>query len=275
MKLVDILLHLDNSPHAAQRTDVAAALAAQHGARLRALYTIAPQIWPVAMGDGMIPGELVQALVEQSRKFAAEAEARFLATAKTMNVSATWAVEEGHPPDLVARAGRVSDLIVVGQDAADQRPDAAGPGLAEDVALAAGRPVLAVPAVGRYPKVGERALIAWNGTREAARALHDALPLLARAKSVLVASVDEVSPGRLPPEAAAEHLVRHGVKADSRRIPSGDLGVGDALLAAITDHAADLVVMGAYGHSRAREFILGGATRSLAQHMTAPVLFSH
>ena len=275
MKIVDILLHLDNAPHAAQRTDVAALLATNHAARLHGLYTITPQVWPGAMGDGMIPGELIQALADQARQRAAEAEARFLATAKAMGVTATWAVADGHAPDLVARAGRTADLIVVGQDAPDQRPDAAGPGLAEDVALSAGRPVLAVPAVGRYPKVGERVLVAWNGTREAARALHDALPLLLKAKTVIVASVDEVEPGRLSPAAAAEHLVRHGVKAESRRIPAGDLSVGDALLGAVTDYGIDLVVMGAYGHSRARELILGGATRSLANHMTAPVLFSH
>jgi len=275
MKIVDILLHLDNAPHAAQRIDVAAALAAAHGARLHALYTITPYVWPGAMGDGMIPGELIQTLANQARQRAAEAEGRFLATAKTMGVSAAWAVADGYAPDLVARAGRTADLIIVGQDGAAQGPDAAGAGLAEDVALSAGRPVLAVPAVGRYPKVGERVLVAWNGTREAARALHDALPLLLKAKTVIVASVDDVDSGRLPPSAAAEHLVRHGVKAESRRIPAGTLGVGDVLLAAVTDYGIDLVVMGAYGHSRAREMILGGATRSLANHMTAPVLFSH
>jgi nucleotide-binding universal stress UspA family protein len=149
------------------------------------------------------------------------------------------------------------------------------PGLADDVVLAAGAPVVCVPAAGSFETVGGKVLVAWNGSRESARALHDALPILRHARHVIVASVNDVPEGRAGLEEACALLAAHGITAETRRIPAGEVDVGDALLDAAADFGVDLLVMGCYGHSRAREFVWGGATRSLLRHMTVPVLFSH
>jgi len=145
------------------------------------------------------------------------------------------------------------------------------------LALGVGRPVLIVPRYGTFETVGERVLVAWNGSREATRAVHDALPLLKLASSVTVLSIDpEHDTGdRIPGADIALHLARHGVAAEGMSTVGLDISVGDLLLSRAADLGADLIVMGAYGHSRVRELVLGGATRHILQHMTVPVLMSH
>jgi nucleotide-binding universal stress UspA family protein len=145
------------------------------------------------------------------------------------------------------------------------------------LALGVGRPVLVVPRYGTFERLGERVLIAWNGSREATRAVHDAIPILKRAITVTVLSIDpEVdSPPRTPSADITLHLARHGIAAEAASTSSVDFGVGNALLSRAADLGADLIVMGAYGHSRMREMVLSGATRHLLQNMTVPVLMSH
>ena len=145
--------------------------------------------------------------------------------------------------------------------------------------MTSGRPVLAVPYAGDFPVVGERVLVAWNASREAARAVNDALPLLAQAKMVTVLAVNPRfgirGHGDVPAADIALHLARHGVKAEAAHTASGDIADSQALLSYAADISADLIVAGAYGHSRAREVIFGGMTRTLLREMTVPVLFSH
>ncbi len=149
----------------------------------------------------------------------------------------------------------------------------------EHVAFASGRPVLVVPYAGHFESVGGRVLIGWNATREAARAVNDAMPLLAIADAVTVLTIDpRAGPdahGELPGADISLHLARHGVKADIERTVSADIPVGDVLLSRAADLGAELLVTGAYGHSRVRELLLGGATRALLRSMTVPVLMSH
>jgi nucleotide-binding universal stress UspA family protein len=137
----------------------------------------------------------------------------------------------------------------------------------EQVALASGRPVLIVPYAGHFDNVGRRVLIAWNATREAARAVSDAMPLLTSTELVTVLTIDpREGPhghGKLPGADIALHLARHGVEAQIERTVSAGMPVGEVLLSRVADLGADLIVMGAYGHSRAREVLLGGATRSV------------
>jgi nucleotide-binding universal stress UspA family protein len=137
--------------------------------------------------------------------------------------------------------------------------------------------VLVVPRYGTFDTVGERVLVAWNGSREATRAVHDALPILKLATKVTVLSIDpERDTGdRIPSADIALHLARHGVAAEGTSTVGLDISVGDLLLSRAADLGADLIVMGAYGHSRMRELVLGGATRHILQHMTVPVLMSH
>jgi nucleotide-binding universal stress UspA family protein len=148
-----------------------------------------------------------------------------------------------------------------------------------NVMLASGRPVLAIPYAGQFEQIGERVLVAWNASREATRAVNDALPLLMGAKAVTILAVNPKhgieGHGDVPAADIALHLARHGVKAEAAHTIAKDISEGDALLSYAADLGADLIVAGGYGHSRAREMVFGGATRTLLQEMTVPMLLSH
>jgi nucleotide-binding universal stress UspA family protein len=145
------------------------------------------------------------------------------------------------------------------------------------MALESGRPVLVVPRVGTYTSIGERILVAWNGKRESARATFDAMPLLSQASSVKVLTIEpaQAEEGTLPDTEIAASLARHGVKVTSARTIAPETSVADEILNRVSDDSADLLVMGAYGHSRFRELVFGGVTRGIAQQMTVPTLLSH
>jgi nucleotide-binding universal stress UspA family protein len=148
----------------------------------------------------------------------------------------------------------------------------------ERLALESGRPVLVIPYVGRYPRIGRNVVIAWKPTREAARAVFDALPLLQQAETVHILELGEEDPGpnmlRADMSIAAV-LGRHGIKPIVHSSHASGLDIGNELLSRLADLGADLLVMGAYGRSRMRELVFGGATREIARHMTVPTLFSH
>jgi nucleotide-binding universal stress UspA family protein len=149
----------------------------------------------------------------------------------------------------------------------------------ETLATDSGRPTLIVPRSAEGRPIGRRITVAWNGRREAARATFDALPLLETADDVRLLWVnpedDPRGAGDLPTIEIAATLARHGIKCEAAQSRSTDLKVGDEILARLADHASDLLVMGAYGHTRMREFIFGGTTRHILKHMTVPVLLSH
>ena len=186
-----------------------------------------------------------------------------------------WRCEEGDVHDVVTRLSRYADVVVLGQTAPGDTGDHLFIELPEQVVLAAGRPVLVVPYVGSYFTVGERVLIAWDGSREAARAVHDALPLLTRARMAAVLSVDPAGAGAESGAAMAAHLAQHGVPAEASTTVDDNIGTGTVLLSRAGGLGADLIVMGAYGHSRAREWVVGGVTRHILGHMTTPVFMSH
>ena len=205
------------------------------------------------------------------------ARAQFDAGVKAAGIAgAEWRTEEGDLAFTVALHARYADLVVVNQtDPAEDRPA----NFADEVVLALGRPMLIVPYVGEFKSFAQDILVCWNASREAARAVTDALPLLQRAKRVIVLSVDgNASPGghgEAPGSDIALYLARHGVRAEAARTGSGGLDIGSVILSRAFDYSADLIVMGAYGHSRMREIVLGGATRSVLKSMTVPVLMSH
>jgi nucleotide-binding universal stress UspA family protein len=210
---------------------------------------------------------------------AEELHQAFEHAAQLRGLSGEWrAVAEGWEADPALHA-RYADLTILGQR--DPDSDATGPirPRPERVTLASGRPILVVPYAGRFETIGKCVLIAWNASREAARAVADAMPLLAAADRVTVLAVDPQSGpdghGDLPGADIALHLARHEVKAQIERTVSADVPIGEVLLSRAADLGADLLVMGAYGHSRARELLLGGATRTILASMTIPVLMSH
>ena len=180
--------------------------------------------------------------------------------------------------DAVATNARYADLAILGQHDPDDA--ASGPRyLPEEVMLGCGRPVLIVPYIGPAATFGERVIVAWDASREAARAVNDALPLLRRAKQVGVVSVNPrpwpFAHGEEPGADIGLHLARHGVKVEVQRIEGRDIDTANAILSHVADQSADLLVMGGYGHSRLRELVLGGVTRTILTEMTVPVLMSH
>jgi nucleotide-binding universal stress UspA family protein len=178
-----------------------------------------------------------------------------------------WREAEGDPGRLLVEAARAADLVVVGGLEADI---AAGLGTVEELVTAAGVPVLMLPP---HPSrdFGHTVLVGWNSSREVARAVRDALPFLGAAKSVILCAVGERAAASL--DEAAAMLGHHAVPVHLERVDGSDAGAGDVLLAQAAAHGADLLVMGAYGHTRLRELVFGGATHHVLRHATLPVLF--
>lgn len=270
----DILVYADATKVAPVCLDAAAGLASAHGAHLTALHVTPPPFLTPDIGAG-VPLEMIQWQEKREREIAAQAEREVIAARQRTGQDIEWRCVAGEIVPTVEIYSRYADLVVVGQGGRDDDPSIVADDLAEAIVLGAGRPVLILPSYGSFPKVGEHALIAWNRTREATRAVHDALPMLVRAKSVAVL---EVNPDPRPHLAGAEigqHLARHGIKADVGVAVVSDIDPGNTILSRAADVGADLLVMGAYGHSRLREYILGGVTRHILKHMTLPVLMSH
>jgi nucleotide-binding universal stress UspA family protein len=277
--LKDILVHLDGSPGSDSRLDIAADLAMRHGAHLTGLF-VAEIALPVGLvGDP--GGAAAVTILEQMREAAlaegARAEAVFEERLRREGIGGEWRALEGSGTEIVPLHARYADLVILGQQDPDG-PSATGAVL-EAALFGAGRPVLVVPHIGRFERVGRHVLIAWNASREAARALGDALPLIADADRTTVLAVNPRyglnGHGEEPAADIALHLARHGLKATAEQILAPEIDDGEALLNAAAERDADLLVMGAYGHSPLREMVLGGVTRTLLRSMTLPVLLSH
>jgi nucleotide-binding universal stress UspA family protein len=282
MPLKDILVHLDATPRCAARLQLAVALARQHDAHLIGLHVVDTVLPALALADGSGGGAMVGTLLDQLREdglaAAAGVEADFRETLRREAINGEWRLVEGILPEQVALHARYADLAVIGQ--LDPQAAVLGAGqVVEQVLFATGRPVLVVPYAGTFETLGRRVLVGWNASREAARAVNDALPILIAAESVLVLAVnpaDSANPqGEEPGADIALHLARHGVKAKVEHVTAPATPDADVLLNKASELAADLIVVGAYGHSRLREMVLGGVTRTLLQSMTVPVIMSH
>jgi len=172
--------------------------------------------------------------------------------------------------------GRYVDLIVIGQPwAADI--SAVNNSFANQVMLEAGRPVLMIPHAGEFPTIGKRIIVGWNASREATRAVTDAIPFLQQAEVVQVMVINPKSGehGAMPGSDIALFLARHGVQVEVQVDKASEIDIGNEMLSRASDFGADMIVMGGYGHSRFRESLMGGATRTLIDSMTVPVLLSH
>lgn len=272
MDLKDLLVHVDSGPRTQERVGLSVNLARRHGARLTALFAESTTL------GGSLLGRRSR---ENVARAAAETRARFEAACAAAGVTARfWEVggdEDAEVIDGAVVCCRRVDLAVLGQAHGDPAPVPAG--LVERIVAGSGRPVLVVPSIGGYAETGRRVLVAWTGSREAARALHDALPLLERAERVTVLSLRLPAGGSaesaLPPLDVTDHLKAHGVAATHDHWLVGDLDAVDAVLNRASDEGADLAVIGAYGllgHP-----VLSGdgrTTRSILETMTTPVLLS-
>ncbi len=276
MAIKNILLHADETNPGQTRLEFAVQLAQSHGAHLTGLYLL-PKWTVPAYVEGQIPLEVFKVQETRLRDAAGRTKQRFESSVKRAGLLAEWRQVVGNPVDQLILNARYTDLAVVGQPD-NEMPDYIDLAYADKVALESGRPVLVVPSIGVRHTALDRILIAWNGSREAVRAINDALPILKRAKQVFVETIDPAQTGQeghIPGADICQHLSRHGVVAEAESIQSAELAVGDVLLSRAADKSVDLIVMGAYGRSRFREIVLGGATRHLLEHMTVPVLFSH
>jgi len=173
--------------------------------------------------------------------------------------------------DLFGQIARRFDLAVVGQ----AEPEKEGAEALEGALFESGRPLILVPYIHKNGLKLDRVMVCWDGSRPAARAVADAMPLLRRAGQVDVVIVAQAKSDEMPGADVAEHLARHGVNVTVQRIARGDINVQDALLNYAADSTADMMVMGGYGHSRLRDFILGGVTRGMLASITVPTLMSH
>ena len=281
MALKDMLVHLDASAESAARLELAAALAARHGAHLVGLHASEARMPAGLTADagGAALGLVMARLREEDAAEAAAARAGFEDRIRRDGLSGEWRVVRGRAVENLAMQARHADLTILGQP----RPGREGARFAEDLLegalFASGRPVLMVPYAGHFGAVGARVLIGWNATREAARAVADAMPFLTTAAEVVVLAINP-SPGleghgEQPAADMAQHLARHGVKATAQQVLAHDVPEADVLLNCAADLGADLIVMGAYGHSRLRQMVFGGVTRGILARMTVPVLLSH
>jgi nucleotide-binding universal stress UspA family protein len=279
MSFKSIVVHLDTGSRAQVRLQLAIELASRFGAFLRGVYCVFtpdPRSFHVMAGTA----EYYDQHEKRRQQERGALERLFHGELARANVDGEWIVATGSADDELARYARRADLAVVGQDDPFDPESYVGEHFPENVVMSAGRPVLLVPFSGSFVHVGRRIMIAWDGSREATRAVHDALPLLKLSELVTVVTINamdgEVPGSRVPGSDLATLLARHGVKITTLDIEGvKDVPIGDMLLARVEDTSADLVVMGGYGHTRWQELILGGATRTVLQSMTVPVLMSH
>ena len=241
---------------------------------------IAVSYEPVIPGTvmGGIPPEIIESQRSESNKKASTAVSRFEQAVKRTGVSGetrTISASISGAADQIGRIGRRFDLVIVGQPERQKSlPDEV---VDEGVLFESGRPVIFVPYIQKGGMKLDRIMVCWDGSRAAARAVADAMPFLKKAKQVEVVIVAD-KPGKkdeIPGADLGQHLARHGLKVDVKRITSPEIDVPSTILSYAANSSADMIVMGGYGHSRLREFILGGATRGLLEAMTVPVLMSH
>ncbi len=272
----DVVVNLSGRAPQDFAADYAASVAATFGAHIAGIAFLYEPVIPDGSLGG-VPIDLIELQREENSKAAKGAIGRFEAAAKKAGVSAETRILDatfGGAATLFARIARRFDIAVVGQ--AQREHGVSEELMIEGALFESGRPVIVVPYIQKAGLTLERVLVCWDGGRTAARAIGDAMPLLERAKAVdLVIVAEERKNDEITGANMSEHLARHGIAVNVKRIAKGDLTIEDVILSYAADSGADFMVMGGYGHSRLREFILGGATRGILASMTVPVLMSH
>jgi nucleotide-binding universal stress UspA family protein len=279
MNLRSILLLLDDSPLCEGRTRFALALAHAHGGHLVGLAPTGFAEFPVTMEGAAVLVEYADIAWQALRERAGKAAQAFREASAGSGVSVETIVDEAaQAPSIVAHA-HAADLVIMSQ------PDPSAPGhglarrLVEDVLFQAGRPTLLIPYAGHFDVTTGKVMVAWDDGREAARALADSLPLLRRFGAVQLVAWNESDEDdatlRARLDAVCRWLARHEIEATARVEATPAADIADAMLSRAADFEVDLIVMGAYGHARWTERVLGGATRGILASMTVPVLMSH
>jgi len=278
MSYKTILVHVDGGARAPVRIGVACRLARRFDAHLVGLHALTvvklPGYARVAVEGGARLDEYQAKLAGDAARQAKQVFERGVNAAGI--AKSEWRESRDDAAEAVPLHARYADLVVIGQPNATEA-GSVEPDFVERLLLAAGRPILLVPYAGDFADAGKRAIVAWNASREAARAVTDAIPLLREAQAVQVIAFnpDAAAHGAVPGADVGLYLARHGIKVTVSQQTAADVDVGNQLLSRAADLDADLIVMGGYGHSRLRELVLGGVTRTLLESMTVPVLMSH
>jgi nucleotide-binding universal stress UspA family protein len=274
----DIVVNLTGGHPQDFVADYAISLAAAFGAHIAGVGFIYEPVIPGSVLGG-VPTDLIEVQREENSKAAKAAISRFEGAAKTAGVSAETRMLDASiagAADLFGRIARRFDIAVVGQ--AQREQGASEELLIEGALFGSGRPVVVVPYIHKERVKLDRMLVCWDGSRPAARAIADALPFLMRAKAIeiVVVSAERDKSGEITGTNMRRHLARHGVNVEIKHITAGGgVDVPNAILSHAADSGTEFMVLGGYGHSRLREFILGGVTRSILGSMTVPVLMSH
>jgi nucleotide-binding universal stress UspA family protein len=275
MSYKSMVVCLDNSAGSARRLEFALALATKHNAHLTGLHlTYTPNFYfdPYAQWAPMMVE--LEAAAQKKRYLAKE---DFRIAAQKAGVNFDWADYRNTELNQVLAHARTADLTILGQRNPLDAQSELGIDFQEKFVLKLGRPVLFLPYSGEHKVSFEHIVVAWNGGREAARAMADAMPLLKLAKKVAVLTIDEKKDIEhdLPDIDIATYLARHDVRMEIERNDEIDVEVADWLNSRMQEANADLLVMGAYGHSRFTELVVGGTTRFMLKKMKTPVLMSH
>lgn len=283
MSFKTILVNLNHESRVTELVTAAISIARQSEAHVIGLYVMPPIFMP---GDVMMPmgSDFFDEQIREHKAQAKRIEARFTELTRAEPIVAEWRVHGEAVSSYEALAegvitqSRTADLTIVSQAKEGDSPPMLQD-IAERVAIESGRPVLVVPEKWKGTKFGQRITVAWNNSREAARATFDALPFLKAATSIRIVTAGSEPDDDETPEIAAadiaETLARHGLKIDVGTAPSSGRNAAPELLADMQANGSDMLVMGAYGHARLWEFILGGTTRGILKTMTVPVLMSH
>ncbi|NVK20123.1 MAG: universal stress protein [Methylocystaceae bacterium] len=271
MAFKHILLHLDATEHCAKRVKIALDLAKKGDGVISAIFCQTNPQLSAIVGTHPVDDTL--------RKLSAEAEDSFMAAAKdagvTAQVSNTLCTSHAQVVQAVTWATRTSDIAILGQYDWSTNYSGIPSDLAENVILHSGRPVLVVPFAGEFKTVGQRCLIAWNGGRESARALNDAIPMMKDAKMVEVFAIQKEGVKRPSEKELVVHLEKYGIPCKTAHDRRDKVSITDLLLSHAADEGSDLIVMGAHGHYGVSHMLKGGNTREILKHMTVPVLMSH
>ncbi len=273
----DIIVNLSVTKNDSAVANYAASVAAALQAHLTGVAFVYDPVVPIPDG-GYIPADVIERQRADNEAAAQSALKSFSAASSRVGIPAeplTLSASLAGAADQFARMARCFDLSIVGQGQPEM--STMEQIIAETTLFGSGRPMIMVPYIQKEPFKIDNVMICWDGSRAAARAVADAIPILGKSGRVEIVIVTNERGKQYDIEGAdiGQHLARHGLKVDVYRFPGGDIDVADALLSHAADSSADFMVMGGYGHSRLREFVLGGVTRSIFQSMTVPVLLSH
>jgi nucleotide-binding universal stress UspA family protein len=273
----DIVVNLTGGAPQEFAADYAISLAKLFDAHIAGIGFIYEPVIPGSVLGG-IPTDLIEAQREENTKAAKAATNRFETAARQAGLSAEVRILDASvagAADLFGRIARRFDVAVAGQ--ARPKEGASEELLIEGALFESGRPVIVVPYVQTRAVTLDRVLVCWDGSRPATRAIADALPFLRRAKAIDIVAVsgERGKGGELAGTNMARHLARHGLEVALKRLAAGNVDVPSAIASHAVETGADFMVMGGYGHSRLREFILGGVTRTILTSSAIPVLMSH